>query len=127
MNNKLNLNIWWHLFLLLSIAILIFIYSESYEKYFKIDDFTEPISIENDEGFYYDITREYPPIELEGFDTILNKLFQRIKYNEICFRDEGSKITEEAFKGSNLIISVFYSNETKEMSYKTSREENRFF
>lgn len=124
MNIKKNLQFFGRLLLLVLIAILIFVYSRSYERYINIKEFTEPTSLTNDKG--YDITQEYPLIGLEGFDSILNKLFQRIKYNEVCFRDEGSEITEEPFKGSNLMITITYSNETKNVSYKTGRKKFDF-
>ena len=125
-NQKIETYLLWRYFLLIFIAIFIFIYSESYEKYTKIEDFTNSIPLVNDQGLYYDITQNYPTIELEGFDSILNKLFHRIKYSDICFRDDGSEIIESAFKGSNLLISVTYSNQTKEVSYKTSRKKTNF-
>ncbi len=110
-------------FLLILIASFIFAYSGSYEKYIRIGDFVNSTTLENEEGFYYDITQEYSRIELNGFESILKEVFQRIKYREICFRDNGSGIVNNVFKGSNLIVSVTYSNELREVSHKSGREE----
>ena len=122
LNRNLNFKILLRFLLLFLIALFIFIYSESYERYVKIEDFTHQTTLKNEEGFYYDITQEYPKIELMGFDIILKDLFQKIKYKEICFRDDGSKIIGDAFKGSSLMVSVTYSNETRLVSHNVGWE-----
>lgn len=124
MNQKLGY--WWRAFWFIALALFIFIYSESYQRYIKIEEFTDSIHLDNDEGIYYDITRNYPSISIEGFDSILGKIISRFKYSEICFRDEGSRIKEEAFKGSNLMVSVTYSNQTTQVSNRFGRSQLDF-
>lgn len=103
--------------LLIILTIVIFVYSESYQRYEKIEEFTSPLSLEKEDGFYYDITQDYPLIELESFENVLTKILQKIKYDKICFRDEGSKIIHGAFIGSDLNVTIIYLNKTKEVAY----------
>jgi len=100
------------------LGIIIFYITTDFKPYTKIEEYSEIIKSEKpDKSWYYSIPQKY---KLENVESILAKLIEYNKY-KICFRDEGSFISEQAFKGSNLIILINYSNEEREVSYITYR------
>mgnify|MGYP001598129085 CR=1 FL=1 len=102
-----------NVFIILILALLIFYLSDSYRNK-NLFEIKPNNLLEHPSNNSYSITQSYNQIKLEQFDSIILKIIERMyDYDVICFRDEGSFISEDAFKGSDLIISINYFGEEK--------------
>ncbi len=91
------------------LAILIFLLLDKDEYEVKIKEFNASFQFDPQNIFQ----QEHSLIKIEPIEVILSKILERQKYNKICFRDEGSYISEEAFSDSVLIINVTYDGYSK--------------
>ncbi len=100
------------IFFILIFALWFFSLFEPVEKETKIREFTTPFQLDNQNNF----SQEFPIIKTEAIELILSKILERQKHNDICFKDEGSQISEQAFSGSLLLVDISYNNQSKTLS-----------
>ncbi len=82
-------------------------------QYKLIEKFTDATNLRG--GF--NITKTYALDEPKPIEEILSIFIGRLKFDEICFQDNGSTIKEEAFKGSTLSVIAEYNNQEKEIAF----------
>ncbi len=117
---KLDKKLYIRIFLILITAAFLFYFPLTEDRYIRIEEYSNQTKIEG--GFSYDITQHYEPIEIGNVDQLLSKMMKRIKYQEICFRDEGTNITDNIFDFSDLTISIYYGKENKTVAHLVNGE-----
>lgn len=99
------------IFLIFILALWIFSLFEPIGKETKIKEFTTSVHLIEQSNFQ----QNFSTIKIESVELILSKILERYKYNKICFKDEGSYISEDAFSGSPLLFDVSHNGQNQKL------------